>query len=101
MRPGEFMISTIFPKDKDQSNVLTISMVVFDTVRFGPQSLHSFVERFPGIPVAVFLSEVILDDLAEMYIKSLRGKNKNKQMSVSCHTFLLCSTVNCAICNTV
>lgn len=101
LRPGEFMISTIFPKDKDKNNVLLLSMVVFDTYRFGPQSIVSFAARFPRLPLAVFFVEVLFSKFAEMYLKSLTGKNKEKQMSVSVHSHVFNSSAICAICNVI
>jgi hypothetical protein len=101
MRPGEFMISTIFPKDKDSGNYLLMSDVVFDTPRFGPQSVNSFVQRFPDIPLGIFFSECILTDSTDMLIKSRFGKNHKKQMKMASHTEVLNSTSICTVCNTV
>ena len=58
-RPGEFMISNIFPKKEDKGKTLMVSDIVFDTKRFGAQSLLSFTQRFPDYPLAVFFTEII------------------------------------------
>ena len=58
-RPGEFMIRNVYPKKSDSGKILMISDVVFDTRRFGAQSLLSFVQRFPGVPLSVFFTEII------------------------------------------
>ena len=36
-----------------------VSDIVFDTKRFGAQSLLSFTQRFPDYPLAVFFTEII------------------------------------------
>ena len=65
LRPGAFMISKVFPTSQDEDKVLMTSMLVFDTIRFGPQSVISFTHRFPNIPIAVLLTEILFDDAAE------------------------------------
>ena len=93
------MIRNVFPKQSDSTKILMVSNVVFDTVRFGPQSVLSFVQRFPKIPLAVFFTEVLWDNETQMYTKSNIGKNNEAQVSVSTHTHLLNSTVVCTPCN--
>ena len=105
LRPGEFMIKTVFPKNSDEGKILMISNVVFDTRRFGAHSLLSFVQSFPNIPLAVFFTEIIWDSKAEMYLKTFTGKNKKKQIAVYTHTHVLVkyyvSTTVCTLCNTI